>query len=90
MAVKIKATPETLLHDEWLLRWAREYLANPNVVTVVPVIGPHSIDIIVFEKNHIRFVEVKGRKAQQSNLERKLQTVVEGKPKLTYELRRYA
>lgn len=84
------ATPDTLLHDEWLLRWAREYL-EAGALTVAPVVGPHSIDIIVFDQKEgeIRFVEVKGRKAAQSPLEKKLQAFVQTQPGLRYELRRY-
>lgn len=83
------ATPESLRHDEWILRWSREYLAEPDVVTVVPVIGPHSVDIIVIGIDRIRFVEVKGAKAQLTPLEKRVQQVVKGTPLLTYELRRY-
>jgi len=87
--VRLEATPQSLQHDEWILRWAREYLEDPDVVTVAPVIGPHSIDLIVFEKGAIRFIEAKGAKAQQSPLEKHVQEVIERTPMLTYEIRRY-
>ena len=86
-----QASPEQLQHDEWILRWTREYLAQKNVLTALPILGPHSVDIVVFYDHPpaIMFVEVKGAHAKPSPLESHVKRIIQSRPKLGYEIRRY-
>jgi hypothetical protein len=83
------ATVDTLRHDEALLSVARKILTGEQTITVAPVIGPHSIDLITFEKGLIRFIEIKGAHGSLSPLEAKVKQLVESQPPLKYEVVRY-
>jgi len=80
---------DSLRHDEWLLRFAYDFLEKEETVTVAPVIGPHSIDLIVFQQGKIRFIEVKGPSGSLTPTEKKLKALIESHPALTYEVLRY-
>lgn len=87
--IAVYATMDSLRHDEALLSVARKILASEYTITVAPVIGPHSIDLITFEKGLIRFIEIKGPHGSLSSLEKKVKALVESRPQLRYEVVRY-
>jgi len=87
--IDVYATLDSLRHDEALLSVARKILASDQTITVAPVIGPHSIDLITFEKGLIRFIEIKSPHANLSPLEARVKQLVESQPPLKYEIRRY-
>ena len=87
--IGVLATLDSLRHDEELLSVARKILASEQTITVAPVIGPHSIDLITFEKGLIRFIEIKSPHASLSPLEAKVKQLVESQPPLKYEVIRY-
>jgi hypothetical protein len=87
--IDVYATLDSLRHDEALLSVARKILAGEHTITVAPVIRPHSIDLITFEKGLIRFIEIKSLHAGLSPLEAKVKQLVESQPPLKYEVIRY-
>ena len=87
--LQILTTLETLRHDEEIFKLARIFQNAADCLTTVPVIGNHSIDIIIFGRDQIRFIEVKGPSGSLTPTEKKLKALIESHPTLTYEVMRY-